>query len=155
MNSEGGAIYSRRVAELSKCQPEALCVCLVRFPGVCFSHARTCLYICMCVYSQNEKPLSRVSSAGHVYEGQEKTKDETSVSGNGSPGYDGNWLLLSSERKGGRSVRVNSRGRNTGWDVSRGNSSRNMSRVLEAFLSRVFPSSHFPPESSLKFVATE
>lgn len=45
MNSEGDAIYSRRVAELSKCQPEALCVCLVRFPGVCLSHARTRVYV--------------------------------------------------------------------------------------------------------------
>jgi len=122
VNSEGDAIYSGRVAELSKCQPEALCVCLVRFPRVCLSHATYCTYeptrihVWVCVYSQNERPPSHFSLADHVYRGQEKTKDKTFVSGNGSSGYDGNWLLLfviKCERERGTQVRVNSRGRNT------------------------------------------
>lgn len=157
VNSEGDAIYSRRVAELSKCQAEALCVCLVRFPGVCLSHTRTYtrthahVRVCMC--SRNERLLSRfgVRPARPPRVRRLRKDKETSVSGNGSPGYDGNWLLLFSgwcRRRGLEpAVRVNSQGRNTGQGASRENPSRNMSRVREVFLSVSFLSSHFPQRS--------
>lgn len=81
VSGEGDAIYSQWVTELSKCQPEALCVCLVCFPSVCLPCAHVSyvpaylrVYVRACMYFQNAKSLSRYPSAaadGH----QEETKD--------------------------------------------------------------------------------
>jgi len=161
VNSEGDAIYSRRVAELSKCQPEALCVCFVRFPRVCLSRARTYTYVFTRTYVYIHKmkgrfPTSVQPATCTEVKKRQRAKRPFPVTDRPDTTEIGCFCLVVGRGREKAKARVNSQGRNIGQDISRGNPSRNMSRVLETFLSvRVSPLLLLFPTSSLKFVATE
>lgn len=139
VNSEGDAIYSRRVAELSKCQPEALCVCLVRFPGVCLSHARTRVYV--------HKAKSRLAASarpGTCMEVKKRQRTKRPFPVTNRPGRTeiGCSRPAREREREDRDteVRVNSQGKNTGQGTYPGGTRHEICREsLKHFFPRVSP----------------
>lgn len=127
------------------------------FAALSLMHVRVCVRAR--VYSQNEEPSSRFGLPGRArFKKRQRAKHPFPVTDR--PDTNGNWLFLSAGATGrGRAkVRVNSRGRDNGRDVSPGGRSRHemCPEPSRAFLSESF-SPPFPPPpsaSSLKFVAT-